>query len=647
MKKHTKRALAVLMAVMMLLSAVPFAGFAGLEMPVLGIQAQAAEADDSQDNESGNLSSSPISKIEIEPITIVQGTELCDDYDYEIDAAYFVYQYQIPEYTVYFNDGTIQKINGGESISIEGEEYNLSTYDDQSYTNRWDVGLHTAHARLGDFFETDFTVEIVPSPVESVNVEKITLIEGIDGHYESGKFVYSLGTIPFSVTLKDGSIVEVDDYGIYKIDSVHIDDKDYYLEYDYDLCKSWETGNTYQVDAKICGKDFTIDVETVENPYTSISIEETDDLYLSLTSKDGTLEKHKVTCFRPKGSEDSNGQISGELITDLGSFQNVTFHFDFTDAMKDDISKQRLLCSDNVYLQMGTLTSNSLNKTNWLVIQCKISELPFFVIMEDWYYGDTNRFDFEGTVTQDNIDPIIRIAANYCSNYIDHHFDEEVNECYARFSTDTLIKDVELLFGIKDIDISMYSGYDPNTPSVTDVLLYEGGDGPSTTNIYHRDDKWYFEEIHVNGFDENLRIVFNESADIEEIKYYENTEDHINYRVTVVPTDKKKGTLTAFCDGCPWSKNIDLPKISSDDYTCELIKEASCSATGEVHCIWNDTSYGTVDFIGIISKTSHSCVDQVTLPTCTTEGYTTHTCEVCGESYIDSIVPVIDHSYVE
>lgn len=46
MKKHTKRALAVLMAVMMLLSAVPFAGFAGLEMPELGIQAQAAQATD-------------------------------------------------------------------------------------------------------------------------------------------------------------------------------------------------------------------------------------------------------------------------------------------------------------------------------------------------------------------------------------------------------------------------------------------------------------------------------------------------------------------------------------------------------------------------------------------------------------------------
>lgn len=46
MKKQTKRALAVLMAVMMLLSAVPFAGFAGLEMPVLGIRAQEAETTD-------------------------------------------------------------------------------------------------------------------------------------------------------------------------------------------------------------------------------------------------------------------------------------------------------------------------------------------------------------------------------------------------------------------------------------------------------------------------------------------------------------------------------------------------------------------------------------------------------------------------
>ena len=35
----------------------------------------------------------------------------------------------------------------------------------------------------------------------------------------------------------------------------------------------------------------------------------------------------------------------------------------------------------------------------------------------------------------------------------------------------------------------------------------------------------------------------------------------------------------------------------------------------------------------------------MTAPTCTNAGYTTHTCSVCGDSYVDSIVPATGHSY--
>ena len=47
-----------------------------------------------------------------------------------------------------------------------------------------------------------------------------------------------------------------------------------------------------------------------------------------------------------------------------------------------------------------------------------------------------------------------------------------------------------------------------------------------------------------------------------------------------------------------------------------------------------------------VEWTIHRCVyaATVTLPTCTTQGYTTHTC-VCGDSYVDSYVPAKGHSY--
>ena len=45
------------------------------------------------------------------------------------------------------------------------------------------------------------------------------------------------------------------------------------------------------------------------------------------------------------------------------------------------------------------------------------------------------------------------------------------------------------------------------------------------------------------------------------------------------------------------------------------------------------------------TEVSHSYDAVVTAPTCTTDGYTTHTCLVCGDSYIDSPVAAPGHSY--
>lgn len=42
---------------------------------------------------------------------------------------------------------------------------------------------------------------------------------------------------------------------------------------------------------------------------------------------------------------------------------------------------------------------------------------------------------------------------------------------------------------------------------------------------------------------------------------------------------------------------------------------------------------------------SHWYLDTVTKPTCTAEGYTAHTCTVCGDRYRDQIVPALGHQY--
>ena len=47
----------------------------------------------------------------------------------------------------------------------------------------------------------------------------------------------------------------------------------------------------------------------------------------------------------------------------------------------------------------------------------------------------------------------------------------------------------------------------------------------------------------------------------------------------------------------------------------------------------------------VVTATGHTYSDVVTPPTCTDEGYTTHTCSNCNYSYVDSKVPARGHDY--
>ena len=52
-----------------------------------------------------------------------------------------------------------------------------------------------------------------------------------------------------------------------------------------------------------------------------------------------------------------------------------------------------------------------------------------------------------------------------------------------------------------------------------------------------------------------------------------------------------------------------------------------------------------VHFVGADLSHEHSYVDVVTPPTCTDQGYTTHTCSVCGDSYVDAYISALGHDY--
>ena len=127
---------------------------------------------------------------------------------------------------------------------------------------------------------------------------------------------------------------------------------------------------------------------------------------------------------------------------------------------------------------------------------------------------------------------------------------------------------------------------------------------------------------------------------------YTNALGHsYTYKATTAPTTSADGKLTGTCSRCNGTTSVTLPKLNTTDYSYSVVKAASCTATGTGRYTWKNTDYGTFRFDVTIAKTNHSYTATVTAPTCTAQGYTTHTCSSCGDSYKDSYTNALGHSY--
>lgn len=112
-------------------------------------------------------------------------------------------------------------------------------------------------------------------------------------------------------------------------------------------------------------------------------------------------------------------------------------------------------------------------------------------------------------------------------------------------------------------------------------------------------------------------------------------------------TCTQPGSKSHHCTLCTATKDETVIPASGHDYTGvepEVIVPVSCDTIGVsirecTHCGYND--YITTDPIG------HKMKDEVTAPTCTSKGYTTSTCEVCGKMLIGSFTDPIAHNYVK
>ena len=118
--------------------------------------------------------------------------------------------------------------------------------------------------------------------------------------------------------------------------------------------------------------------------------------------------------------------------------------------------------------------------------------------------------------------------------------------------------------------------------------------------------------------------------------------DYGAWKQTKAPTCTAKGTETRTCTRCNASETRDIASLGHDTVHHEA-KAATCTEIGwEAYDTCSRCDYSTYKEI---AATGHKYTTAVTAPTCTAQGYTTHTCTACGNSYKDSYTNALGHNY--
>lgn len=120
------------------------------------------------------------------------------------------------------------------------------------------------------------------------------------------------------------------------------------------------------------------------------------------------------------------------------------------------------------------------------------------------------------------------------------------------------------------------------------------------------------------------------------------TEHDYQY-FSVEATCTESGLFGYRCSKCLIYKNLQsIAPLGHDFDEWNAVLEVSCSAAGteqRVCCRCSFTENRTID------KLAHQYSTTVVAPTCSTVGYSLHTCQICGHEEKTNTVPKIEHTY--
>ena len=220
---------------------------------------------------------SPIESVVIEPLSIIENTNgYWDSMTPGGEGRFYRYNWwNQMSYVITMTDGQVLRGNGN------GFEYNGSRYylecNDNQYNEHWSVDEKYPGTVSVMGYQTTVDIRIIPSPVKSIEVEPISIMEHTNGSWTSagpggGEQFYHYdwyNKMKYVITMKDGQVIRGTGLGF----NYNGKWEQFSTTGDEQWNTQWSVGNTYTVTVGFWGCETTVDVSIIDTPAKSVEVE--------------------------------------------------------------------------------------------------------------------------------------------------------------------------------------------------------------------------------------------------------------------------------------------------------------------------------------------------------------------------------------
>ena len=455
---------------------------------------------------------------------------------------FFYYNWQnYISYTVTING---DKVSGqGTSFEYKGKAYDI-TYSSDQYSEHWTVGntYYPTISVLG--YEATCPISIISTPVKSITLEPISLIEGLTGHYEStwdeesGQevrwFYYNWkNAFSYKITMKDGTTYTGSERWItYKGNDYYIDLKD-----TQSYNNQWTAGKTYNLNLSVLGYETTLPVTVTDASIKSITatpvtlIENCDGYWEEDYEGDSFFHYFLPDCsFKVTFNNGTVGEVRNGQLNYQGAEYSVSYN------LKDTQSKTNKWVVGKTYSVPVTVLGTSTS------IKVKIVETPIKSI---------------------SVKPIV-MPANTSSLYFEPYYWD---------TTDNISITVNYKNGARETYDSFHN----------DSILYNDKFYSFQTSDDQFESEWlpgatYTATVTVLGFEAPIRVTISEHSVAQDntVKYIIQNDNAI---ITGLLGSGESITLPETINGCPV---VAVASLEGGEYTEVIIPDSVVSISPDM-----------------------------------------------------------------